>query len=552
MPRAALSVAEVFRRYGDSFRAEVGAALSTAQRRVMTAIEQCRTAALGGHVEQCDHCGHRRVWYNSCRNRHCPTCQSLARAEWLERRRADLLPAEYFHVVFTVPPGRRPRSPPRTRPSSTACSSEPSPTRCAPSRPDPRHLGAEIGFFAVLHTWGQTLVHHPHLHCVIPGGGLANDGSGWVACRPGFFLPVRVLSRYFRRVLLAALEDAFESGQLHFAGRLQPLADPRRFAEHLRPARQTDWVVYAKRPFAGPEQVLDYLGRYTHRIAISNQRLRSLDDGAVAVSLHRLPQQRRRPPQDHDAGGDRVHPPHAAARAPARIPPHPLLRFPRQPRPAAEAGRVPAGALHAATSATAGRPGYGLSGSLRGADRPLVAPVSPLPRRPHATDRPPRRRLGVSGHSGFVVTGASTSASRASAPPGVSGTVDLRLRPSPRAARPPSRPSPADRRRAGNLPAPPGQSPPVPSACNATPIESHGGGQFRPIQLSVTGAVNALPPWAGRRRAANRKLLCITPTPSQRQPRFIFTPGPAVSLRLACSGPGRQGFDSCTNFGIVA
>ena len=146
---------------------------------------------------------------------------------------------------------------------------------------DPRHLGAEIGFFAVLHTWGQTLVHHPHLHCVIPGGGLANDGSGWVACRPGFFLPVRVLSRYFRRVLLAALEDAFEAGQLHFAGRLQTLADPRRFAEHLRPARQTEWVVYAKRPFAGPEQVLDYLGRYTHRIAISNQRLRSLDDGSV-------------------------------------------------------------------------------------------------------------------------------------------------------------------------------------------------------------------------------------------------------------------------------
>ena len=278
MPRAALSVADVFRRYGDAFRSQVPAALSTAQRRVMTAIEQCRTAALGGHVEQCDRCGHRRVWYNSCRNRHCPTCQSLARAEWLERRRADLLPTEYFHVVFTVPPavaeiaaqnkavvyGLLFRTVAETLRTIAA---------------DPRHLGAEIGFFAVLHTWGQTLVHHPHLHCVIPGGGLANDGSGWVACRPGFFLPVRVLSRYFRRVLLAALEDAFESGQLRFAGRLQPLADARRFAEHLRPARQTEWVVYAKRPFAGPEQVLDYLGRYTHRIAISNQRLRSLDDG---------------------------------------------------------------------------------------------------------------------------------------------------------------------------------------------------------------------------------------------------------------------------------
>ena len=246
----------------------------------MTAIEQCRTAALGGHVEQCDHCGHRRVWYNSCRNRHCPTCQSLARAAWLERRRADLLPTEYFHVVFTVPPaiaeiaaqnkavvyGLLFRTVAETLRTIAA---------------DPRHLGAEIGFFAVLHTWGQTLVHHPHLHCVIPGGGLASDGSGWVACRPGFFLPVRVLSRYFRRVLLAALQDAFESEQLRFAGALQPLSDPRCFAEHLRPARETEWVVYAKRPFAGPEQVLDYLGRYTHRIAISNQRLCSLHDDSV-------------------------------------------------------------------------------------------------------------------------------------------------------------------------------------------------------------------------------------------------------------------------------
>ena len=280
MPRAVLTVAEVFRRYGDTFRAEVGAALSTAHSRVMTAIEQCRTAALGGHVEQCDHCGHRRVWYNSCRNRHCPTCQSLARATWLERRRADLLSTEYFHVVFTVPPAIAEIA---TQNKAVVYGllfravAETLRTIAA----DPRHLGAEIGFFAVLHTWGQTLVHHPHLHCVIPGGGLARDGSGWVACRPGFFLPVRVLSRYFRRVLLAALQDAFESEQLRFAGALQPLSDPRCFAEHLRPARETEWVVYAKRPFAGPEQVLDYLGRYTHRIAISNQRLCSLDDDSV-------------------------------------------------------------------------------------------------------------------------------------------------------------------------------------------------------------------------------------------------------------------------------
>ena len=280
MPCPALSVAEVFRRYGDTFRSQVGTALSTAQRRVMTAIEQCRTAALGGHVEQCDRCGHRRVWYNSCRNRHCPTCQSLARAKWLERRRADLLPTEYFHVVFTVP-----RAVAEIAAQNKAvvygllfrAVAETLRTIAA----DPRHLGAAIGFFAVLHTWGQTLVHHPHLHCVIPGGGFAHDGSGWVACRPGFFLPVRVLSRYFRRVFLAALRDAFEAGRLHFTGRLQPLSNPVRFAEVLRPAYEAEWVVYAKRPFAGPEQVLDYLGRYTHRIAISDQRLCSIDDGSV-------------------------------------------------------------------------------------------------------------------------------------------------------------------------------------------------------------------------------------------------------------------------------
>ena len=277
MPPAALTVADVFRRYGDAFRSQVGATLSTAQRRVMTAIERYRTAALGGHVERCDQCGHRRVWYNSCRNRHCPTCQSLARAAWLERRRADLLPTEYFHVVFTVPPAIAAQNQAVIYGLLFRAVAETLRTIAA----DPRHLGAEIGFFAVLHTWGQTLVHDPHVHCVIPGGGLAGDGDRWVACRPGFFLPVRVLSRYFRRVLLAALQDAFESGKLRFAGRLQPLTDPRRFAEHLRPAGETEWVVYAKPPFAGPEQVLDYLGRYTHRIAIADQRLCSLRDGAV-------------------------------------------------------------------------------------------------------------------------------------------------------------------------------------------------------------------------------------------------------------------------------
>ena len=246
----------------------------------MPAIEACRTAALGGHVEQCDRCGHQRVWYNSCRNRHCPTCQSLARAAWIDARRADLLPVDDFHVVFTVPPavaaiadqnkavvdGLLFRAGAETLRTIAA---------------DPRHLGAQIGFFAVLHTWGQTLVHHPHLHCVVPGGGLSPEGPQWVSCRPGFFLPVRVLSRLVRRRLLDAVGEAFETGQLHFAGTLDALTDRQHVAAHLQPARQTDWVVYATPPFAGPDQVLDSVGRYTPRIALSNQRLLARDAGQV-------------------------------------------------------------------------------------------------------------------------------------------------------------------------------------------------------------------------------------------------------------------------------
>jgi Putative transposase/Transposase zinc-binding domain len=280
MDRPTPTVADVLRRHGDTYRTQAGPALPLAHRRVMTAITACRTAALGGHVEQCDDCRYRRIWYNSCRNRHCPSCQSLARATWIEARTADLLDTEYFHVVFTVPQaiaeialqnkavvyGILFRTTADTLRTIAA---------------DPKHLGAAIGFFAVLHTWGQTLVHHPHLHCVVPGGGLSPDGTRWIPCRPGFFLPVRVLSRLFRRLFLTALQQAFDAGELRFAGTLRALADPPRFAQHLQPARQTDWVVYAKRPFAGPAQVLDYVGRYTHRVAIANQRLLALDDGHV-------------------------------------------------------------------------------------------------------------------------------------------------------------------------------------------------------------------------------------------------------------------------------
>jgi len=277
---AAPTVAAVFRRYGEAFRAQAGTTLSTAQRRVLTAIEQCRTAALGGHVEPCDQCGHRRVWYNSCRNRHCPQCQALARATWIQARTEDLLDCEYFHVVFTLPQaiaeialqnkavvyGLLFRTVAETLRIIAA---------------DPRHLGAQIGFFAVLHTWGQTLVHHPHLHCVIPGGGLSPDGTRWVACRPGFFVPVRVLSRRFRRVFLDALQEAFTAGQLHFTGTLTALADPQAFADQLRPTRIQEWVVYAKPPFGGPSHVLDYVGRYTHRVAIANHRLLDIERGQV-------------------------------------------------------------------------------------------------------------------------------------------------------------------------------------------------------------------------------------------------------------------------------
>ena len=293
MDRPAPTVADVFRRYGETYRADAGAALSTAPRRVMTAIERCRTAALGGHVEQCDRCGHIRVWYNSCRNRHCPTCQSLARAAWIEDRTADLLDCEYFHVVFTVPQAIAEIAA-QNKAVVYGILFRATADTLRTIAADPRHLGAAIGFFAVLHTWGQTLMHHPHLHCVVPGGGLSLDGTRWIACGPGFFLPVRVLSRLFRRLFLTQLAAAFDTGALQFCASLESLCDRRAFFQHLAPARQADWVVYAKRPFAGPQQVLDYVGRYTHRVAIANTRLLDIDEGQVRF---RYKNYRDQPPQ---------------------------------------------------------------------------------------------------------------------------------------------------------------------------------------------------------------------------------------------------------------
>jgi len=274
-------LADIFRRYGEAYRQKFGASLSTAQRRVMTAIEVCRTAALGGHVEVCDRCGHQRIWYNSCSDRHCPKCQSLARAQWIQDRQSEVLDTEYFHVVFTVPEEiadiglQNKRTVYGILFRATA---ETLQTIAA----DPQHLGAEIGFFAVLHTWGQNLLHHPHLHCVVAGGGLSLDSTRWVSCRPGFFLPVRVLSRRFRRLFLKYLEKAFDSGQLQFFGSIQKLRDAHEFHSYVAPLKQTEWVVYAKPPFAGPQQVLDYVGRYTHRVAISNNRLLDIEDDQVS------------------------------------------------------------------------------------------------------------------------------------------------------------------------------------------------------------------------------------------------------------------------------
>ena len=275
-----LEVGDVFRRYGETYRQQHAGSLSRDQLRVMTAIERCRTAALGGHVEQCDQCHFQRIAYNSCRDRHCPKCQSLARAQWIEDRQAELLDTQYFHVVFTVPEEIAAiayQNKEVVYDILFRATSETLRTIAA----DPKHLGVEIGFFAVLHSWGQNLMFHPHLHCVVPGGGLSPDGQRWIACRRSFFLPVRVLSRRFRRLFVESLEKAFDEGQLKFFSSLQELDDRKAFLRYLAPLRKKKWVVYAKKPFAGPQQVLDYLGRYTHRVAISNNRILNIEDGQV-------------------------------------------------------------------------------------------------------------------------------------------------------------------------------------------------------------------------------------------------------------------------------
>ncbi len=279
--RTLLEVADVLRRHGAAYRQAHDGHLGRAERRVMGAIEACRTAALGGHAEHCIDCGLARQAYNSCRNRHCPKCQGLARAAWLAERQADLLPVQYFHVVFTVPaPVAEIAFQNKAVVYAILFKAAAETLRVIAA--DPRYLGAEIGVVALLHTWGQTLCHHPHVHCVVPGGGPSLDGTRWVSCRPGFFLPVRVLSRLFRRLFLQSLQAAFEARTLRFFGALADLAEPAAFARRITELRRIDWVIYAKPPFGGPAQVLAYLGRYTHRVAIANSRLTRIDSGQVA------------------------------------------------------------------------------------------------------------------------------------------------------------------------------------------------------------------------------------------------------------------------------
>lgn len=292
--RSGPEVADIFRQHGEAYRR--AHRLPHNQLRLMRAIEGCRTALLGGHVEQCNHCGALRRCYNSCRNRHCPKCGSLARARWLQQRRRELLPVDYFHVVFTLPSQLYALLFHNQRQLYDLLFRASMDTLLVIAR-DPKHLGAEIGMFGILHTWGQNLLYHPHVHYVVPGGGLGPDHDRWISTKPGFFLPVRVLSACFRNRFLNGLLELFDKGRLQFPGEIAPLADRSSFRRFLDPLRRKDWVVYAKPPFGGPSQVLDYLGRYSNRVAISNDRLLALDSRTGEVTFgwkdYRHPQRRR-------------------------------------------------------------------------------------------------------------------------------------------------------------------------------------------------------------------------------------------------------------------
>lgn len=281
MPRPKLEVADIFRAHGAAYRREHAGHLNLPQLKVMSAVENCRTAALGGHVAVCTKCDHQHIACNSCRNRHCPKCQGAAAQDWMQARMEDLLPVEYFHVVFTLP-SQIADIAYQNKAAVYGLLFKASSETCQIIAADPKHLGVKIGMTSVLHTWGSAMTHHPHVHVVVPGGGLSQNGGRWISCRPGFFLSVKILSRLFRRLFLEGLAKLHQTGKLQFFDDLAKLADPDTFAADLAPLRKTNWVVYAKPPFGGPEAVLAYLSRYTHRVAISNHRLISADANTVA------------------------------------------------------------------------------------------------------------------------------------------------------------------------------------------------------------------------------------------------------------------------------
>lgn len=281
MARPKLEIADIFRAHGPAWRQANAGHVSLSQLKVMSAIEACRTEALGGHVAGCAKCGHHHIAYNSCKNRHCPKCQGPAARDWMAARAEDLLPLEYFHVVFTLP-AEIAQIAYWNKKAIYGLLFKASAETVMTIAADPKRMGARVGMTSVLHTWGSALTHHPHIHMIVPGGGLSPDGTSWIACRPGFFLHVRVLSRLFRRLFLDGLMDLHRAGQLAFFGDLAGLSEAKAFATWLAPFRKSEWVVYAKPPFGGPEAVLAYLSRYTHRVAISNARLVSADAQTVA------------------------------------------------------------------------------------------------------------------------------------------------------------------------------------------------------------------------------------------------------------------------------
>lgn len=303
MATATLEVADIFRSTGPRWRQDHTGHLSLDHLKVMSAIERCRTASLGGHVLRCTSCEHTEISYNSCRNRHCPKCQASSALRWLEARQADLLPVEYYHVVFTLPEPVSAIAYYNKRVVYAILFKAAAETLLTIGA-DPKHLGANLGLTLVLHTWGSSMTHHPHVHGIVPGGGLSRDGERWISCRRGFFLPVRVLSRLFRRLFCTYLLKAHASGLLKFFGDYQELEEPSAFANWIKPLRQVEWVVYAKKPFAGPEAVLAYLARYTHRVAIANSRLLEFDGKQVRFKWkdYRAKEKERHKTMTLDAG----------------------------------------------------------------------------------------------------------------------------------------------------------------------------------------------------------------------------------------------------------